>query len=130
MFLPELDERRHGNIKFVVAIMVVYTGDFRGGSQTMSMLEVLNGWFGLRVEHVRQRSKAPRLGVEQKTAFLEKHRNGFLPASTVVDQGAYLCRTRIGNRYNLDETGRIDRVGFGRSEDGIDVDTPLCHQPQ
>lgn len=96
----------------------------------MALLEILDGRFGFRIEHVGQRGEGSRLRIEEKTTLLEQNRNGLLPARIVMNQGADLSRARVSDGDDLDQLGGVDRSGPGHGEERVDVDTPFCHQPQ
>lgn len=130
MFLPELNEAGHGNIKLVVTIVVVHAINLSGGRQTMGLLEIPDCRLGVHIEHVRQGRKASKFRVEEKTTFLEEYGNGHFSIPEVTEDGADFCGAGVRNGDDLNQTSGIDRFGFGRGEERIDVDIPLCHQPQ
>jgi hypothetical protein len=49
--------------------------------------------------------------------------------SGASDQPADLCNAGVFDGLNLDELGGADVMRFGRGEEGLEVDVPLCQQP-
>lgn len=55
----------------------------------------------------------------------ERKRNIYLFANDLADIGG----SGIGNRDNLYQLSILDLLRFPSSEDGLEVDTPICTEP-
>jgi hypothetical protein len=130
MLLEELDESGNGNIESVVTVVVVHAINLGLGCKTLAVLEVLESGLWLGVEDIGQRSEGTSFGVVQKSALLEKERQGLLATGVIVNQSANLGGTGVGDGDDFDQAGGINGVGPSGGKQSADVDIPFCHQPK
>src|ERR1700709_549433 len=87
MFFKELRKCGNGNIKGVVAIMLLDAGEFGLGGNTSGFLEIIKDRFGFGIDRINQRFEGVIRSIVEKSAFLEKEGNvGFAPSLTCVSR--------------------------------------------